>query len=416
MSESRSKKFKKSNVITIAKNFNIFDYDPNQVLRDASWQYQANVVPKVNYPVSSIKDLFKNTPYSDICTTIRMEGSVGKGFNTVDDPEMNLYPTDPIITDNWDCKDIRKATKDYLHYGIRTLELVIYDNKVLTGYYIPYATVHKGRKEKKGYWVQNLGQDNEIWIKEFDKDLYEQGRHPNGNYIYVTKNGSEEYGVPSWISAMTIMKIMKEQYRVVLSHFINDAEPSETNIWYGNDVTTEEGKKFKAARENAYQGSDKKGKSEHIFSRDNRTEVGDVLQRVVRERTIISKDDLDLMMRNAFTVTASFRIPSFMLGLEQAGKLGNANEVKVLYWNYINGVLAPDQRLWYEDFNLWYGKDVHVQFNTETMPDLDSQGNDDVTTSKGAYAKGVENTLKDVISLVNSTEYTLKQLEELEKE
>lgn len=410
----RSAKYKKGQNIIVKADMDIIDsseFEKEKAQTTTEWH--ENIIPKINYPVPLIKDLFKTTPYAQICCNIRMEGAVGKGFNITDDPEKNLYATDPIITENWDVAEIRKAHMDALQYGIRILELVVYDNKVLTGYYAPYSSMHKGKNARKGWWVQNVGLKNEKWIKEFDRDLYKKGRHPNGNYIYVTKNGAEEYGVPTWISAMTIMKTMKEQYRVVLSHFVNNAEPNETNIWMGCDITTEEGKKFKAQREKEYQGSENKGKTEHVFSRDNEKEVGNILQRVVRERTVISQYDLELMMRNAFTVSASFRIPPFMLGLEQAGKLGNANEVKVLYWNYINGALMPDQRTWYEDFGLWYGNDVQVQFNTEQMPELNESETPDVTVTK-AYSKGMEKALSDVISLVNNTEYTLKQIEELE--
>jgi hypothetical protein len=400
---SRSAKYNK--ILRVEKN-NSIPVGFENAYRYSMFNADENIYNRVNYPMESLKDLLKNAPLASVCVTTRMEASVGKGFSTKADPEKNLIATDKFIIDNWDANVFRNSEIDFISYGECFWELALYGNEVLTGYHVPAPTMLKGKGANEGVYYQNYKTKKEKRWRAFDEDLFKKGRHPNGNFILHIKRGYEDYGVPEWISASTILKILKEQYRVILSHFENDAEPERIFIAYGQQASKEQQKEFKNQREEMYQGSEKRGKSEWILSQQPKSQSGEVLDMLELKKEVINAQGLELALRNKFDAVSMFRVPHFLVGLNKPGELGSGGQAELLIWNYINNVIMPDQRKYYEPFNLFYPA-MPFQFNTMEMPKLsqDVNPNNSVNDTVKSIMQGITET-------VSKTEYQLKDYEE----
>ena len=362
-----------------------------------------NIIPRVNYPIESLKNLIRHNAYLSSAIDILVEGTVGKGFNEspADDNGKKLIVTDPYIIEIIKGVDLRKLQYEFNAYGEKWIEVSIYDNKVVSYWFSPSITWSIGRKKYAKKYVQYYGiKGKEKAYNIFDPVAFGLKRHPNGTFIIHVKNGSEDYGVPKWISADVKAMITKEQDRTTLSYFEHDTRARETQVHYGTNLTTENGKAFKKELDKQ-QGSDRRGYVNHVFKAGNKagpTGIGEAMDVIKHDGQVVSDVNLKLEDSANKALVSSLGVPHFMVGLTPPAQLGSGNQSNTLTNFFIDNKLFPAQR---ENYELWdiLFPTMLVMLNIMERTDDNSSTNNDVTMKGQKVENETEKLAKMLIQL-----------------
>ena len=381
-------------------------------IKQMVYNYSEDIIPRLKYPIESLKNLIETNGYVSLCINKRAESAVGKGFNEIEKQDENLFATDPWIIENIDILELLKTEKSAIGFGEFYWDVPIFRGEPQTVYHVPTSTMLRGAKAKEGLYCQYYGiKGKEKWLPALDLEELRKGTLKTGHYIYHWKNGEQAYGVPEWIAGQMEIMTSKEQRRTILSHYLNNCDPDRITVHYGQGgVTPEMANDYKTKREKYTQGSENAGKSDNIFRSETYAELGKAVEVIEIKKEIITAVGLQMGYQNKQDICAFMSTPSFLVNLKSlTGGFGNVNEVETQLHFYINDTIMPAQRQrYYMPFSkLFPGK--AVQFNTITMPKLTQMQNQDVTVE-------TEKAEKIVKAFINESYNVNEQLRIIEKQ
>lgn len=388
MSNSRKPKGTKEELGYYVSKGNIMPLISNYV-NNAMYNFE-DIIPDTKNPIKALDNILKHNSYVDKALQIKAEGIVGKGFNITQGE--GLVVTDPAIIKAIPGKELRKLERDYQRYGRSWKELNIYNNSIVSIWHTPAITWSIGCKKYANKYVQYYGvKEKEKSYDIFDEDAFKLGRHPNGTFIQLVKNGQVAYGEPTWISAEIKMQISKEIDRTCLAHFVNDAKPDLFFMFYGATSESEESKKFIKGLNKLHQGSDKKGKDLYIFNPATFKNNGKGFEVFEPKQQVITADNLALAEKTDRDNVSVTGVPHWMVGLERVGNLGSGTQTDTQKDFFIENELEPGQRRYYEEWDVLF-PNMDVQLNTISKSEKDT-AQDDITMQKG-----VRETTTDLFS------------------
>jgi hypothetical protein len=391
MSSSRSAKYEKEySSIQKAEPIEVEKALIGMVTNTMPYVYSDEVVPDVVYPAAALKNIINTNGYAKLCINRRAESTCGKGFNEIDKPEENLYATDKYIIENVDTAELVKTEKNALTYGRFFWDVNWLKGVGVIGIYnVPALTILKGAKNRSEEFVQYFGTDKEKWYPALDLDSLKNGTLKTGHYIFMWKNEDEVYGEPEWIAGQMELLISKEQRRTILSHFLNNADPDGIMMHYGigGNADVKMIDQYIAKREKFTQGSEKRGKTDHVFKTETKNEVGTAVEYLKIDKELFSAVLNQFMFANKLDTCAFFSMPAFLVNLKSlngTGGLGESHEMEAAL--YISETVQPAQRQrYYEPFKLLF-PNMNVQLNTMQMPKTTQKANSDITIEKAAYS------------------------------
>lgn len=390
MSSSRSAKYDKNNVeIQKAEPIEVEKALISVITKQTQYAISDDVIPDIVYPAAALKNLVNTNGYAKLCINKRAEATCGKGFNEINKPEENLYPTDKWIIDNISTLELVKTEKNALTYGRYYWDVNYLKGVGVIGLYnIPATTILKGSGSHSEEFVQYYGTKNQKWYPAIDIESLKNGTLKTGHYIFMWKNEDEVYGEPEWIAGQMEILTSKEQRRTILSHFLNNADPDGMFIHYGlgGNVDPKMVEDYKRKRELHTQGSEKRGKTDHVFRTESMKDIGKAVEYLKIDKELFSAVLNQFLYANKLDVCAFFSVPSFIVNLKSlngTGGLGESHDAEMSI--FLSETIQPAQRQrYYEPFKLLF-PNMNVQLNTMQMPKTTQKANTDITIEKAAY-------------------------------
>jgi hypothetical protein len=294
-----------------------------QALRLNMSNYSGDVYPRPAPGVTFHKDLIRNNMWAYNACKINARSSVGLGFTE---------DSDKAISENMYIKELKLAVENLQMFWEMFFEVKVRGRKALPVLYsVPSTSVLKGKKGKyEGNYVLNYGTKEEQIVPAFDPLEYELGRLKDGDYIYHVKEGYGHYGeIPG--AAIKRLEIQNGFETSVGSWYKNDAIPDIIITMFNLDPDSEQAISIKNMINRNYQGAEKRGKATMLFSPGSRAETDPSIVPVTKN--IVDMPSLQLDDKIKFDIAAFWGVPSWMLNLQVAGKLGNTQDKEAdLMW------------------------------------------------------------------------------------
>lgn len=376
------------------------------------YTYSDEVVPRLNYPIEALKNLIETNGYASLCVNKFSLCECGKGYNEINDPQKNLFPTDKWIIENIDIDELVETSISAKSYGEFYWDVAFYKGEAIGLYHCPVSTMLKGTGKKSGQYVQYFGiKGKETWYPALDLDEIKKGNLGTGHYIYHWKRGTETYGVPDWIAGQMEVMTSKEQRRTILSHFLNDAMPDGVGIHYGlgGNVDTKMVEDYKTKHEKYLQGSENRGKTDQIFRNETQLELGKAFEYIQIQKEIITAVGLQMSMQTKQDIVAFFQMPSFLVGIPT--KSGWSEQEQYIMQDFISNIIQSEQRRhFYKPFSKLFPGMI-CQLNTIEMPKLSQEKNQDVTIDTVSKASEIVKAVMNT-ELEMNRELKLKEKQE----
>jgi len=305
------------------------------------------------YRIKEFETLIESNTTAVKCIERNSSVSVGLGFTE---------DTDKEIINNISVKELKLAQTNYEMFYEMFLEIKIYQRKALPVIYsIPSNVVHIGKSGKYlDQIVLNYGKKTEQLIPKFDAELYAKGIHPDGTYVMHVKKGYEVYGKPSTAQNMKL-EMSKAFEESGASFYLNDAMPYLMMTFYGTPANSDNASKIKAGFETNLQGAKNHGKAFLNFIAQSK----EMHQTDVTQITKTIAEPISLTWDNArqFAIASFYGVPSFMLNLYTAGKLGSTEEMQVQLNVYLQFEINPKREDWRDEVWSILYPDTIIEFN-----------------------------------------------------
>lgn len=327
------------------------------------------------------------------CIDVRIQATAGKGWteNTADEVK----------------KIFKKSILERLVYDIDIVgeyyaEVKIVKQRPLKYKHCPACTMSITDDQKHA--VQYAGSDNEIKLPLFDEEEFLKGKYPDGSYIIhkIKYMGNSVYGIPSWIGAIDLLRIMDNSEKDILNFYDNDAIAKTIMMIYGiPDPTNKMASELKRFLESNYQGNDKKDKI-WIMTGLPAKEFGKMIDFKELNKNIVDGNYLAYMDKNDTKVCVAFAVPIELLGVQTAGSLGNSQMLDTLLFMFNDNSILPVQDTLTDPIKVFY-PDQEVQLKVMKLPE---QTEEQIIEMKKKAEEQFVNLLNRVLQLISEREET----------
>lgn len=354
-----------------------------EIREDNYWNSLDEIIMR-KWRIEELQDLIYGNIYHARCLSQNIESVCGKGYEE---------DTDEAIIKAFDIAEVHEAFTEYEFYGEAWIVCKYYKNECVNVKSIPSQNSHIGKKGKyKDKLVQNYRKKTEIMYPILTDEMFMK-KIPNGVYAYQLKYGRKNYGFPIWLPAMELIKIMKYSLEDISAFYENDCLPYSLLIGNGLGSTTQDGRDMVDFLEANFQGSKEKRKV-GVINIPQPKEVGDV--RVLElQKKIADGDFLSFMKDNKTDICVMNGVPSWILDITTAGKLGNTQEKEISLGFYMSEVIEPKRRVLYDAYKRLF-PNKQVNFKNIEFPVIETQ-EPDFGMMESAKSQ-IRNSIKDVLS------------------
>lgn len=248
-----------------------------------------------------------------------------------------------------------KLSFDFQTFGAYAFE-IIYSldfTRILEINHVNVSNIRSGKYNDKGevdfYYYSRNWKDNKIVpekIKSFNPADKTHGRQLVYRYDYSPRQ--DYYGVPSYQSALSWIKLDSEIGLFHLSNIENGFFPSLHMAYYKKPASNEEKQMILNLQKQQFKGADKAGKVITTFSdgKDLAPEITPIQVSDLDKQFILIGESCVQQIISAHRVTSPM-----LLGVATSGKLGYSNELDNAFKIFENTVIAPDRLMLEQDFN-----------------------------------------------------------------
>jgi capsid portal protein len=194
---------------------------------------------------------------------------------------------------------------------------------------------------------------------------------PDGSYVYHEINyfGNSIYGIPGWIGAYDILKIMDNAEKDILAYYDNDAIAKTVMMLYNiGNPDKQINKDLKSFLEKNFQGVTNRHKLWILSGLPRKTEGQIDFHEL--NKNIVDANYLNMTKENKIDTCVAFGVPIELLGVSSAGKLGNTQELRNLTIFFNDNKILPDQERFYQMINPFF-PDIEIKLKQMDVPEVD---------------------------------------------
>lgn len=309
--------------------------------------------------------MIRENLYASQCVTTKIEATVGKGFVEDDIPENTLKQLKKLFP---------KDTLDRLCYDLYIngefySEFVIKGNQLVKTHHLPACTMTAATDKLNYYQYYGItGKQKKMPV--FDMELYLNKKLPAGSYVFHSINyfGNSVYGIPSWIGAYDILKIMDNAEKDILAYYDNDAIAKTVMMLYNiGNPDKQINKDLKSFLEKNFQGVTNRHKL-WILSGLPRKSEGEIDFHELN-KNIVDANYLAMAKENKVDTCVAFGVPIELLGVSSAGKLGNTQEIRNITIFFNDNKIMPEQQRFIDMITPFF-RDVEIKLKQMNIPEI----------------------------------------------
>ncbi|MDX9803454.1 MAG: phage portal protein [Dehalococcoidales bacterium] len=310
--------------------------------------------------------MIRENLYASQCVTTKIEATVGKGFVEDGIPENILKLLKKLFP---------KATLDRLCYDLYIngefySEFVIKGNQLVKTHHLPACTMTAATDKVNYYQYYGIA-DKQKKMPAFDMEAYLNKKLPAGSYVFHSINyfGNSVYGIPSWIGAYDILKIMDNAEKDILAYYDNDAIAKTVMMLYNiGNPDKQINKDLKSFLEKNFQGVTNRHKL-WILSGLPRKSEGQIDFHELN-KNIVDANYLALAKENKVDTCVAFGVPIELLGVSSAGKLGNTQEIRNITIFFNDNKILPEQQRFIDMIQPFF-PGVEIKLKQMKIPEVD---------------------------------------------